>query len=285
MAEKDAIKLARNMNLKYDVLGLPFGGFKAVVFSLDQLHREKCFERIGEWLDEYNGKFYIATDVGSSPIDMCSVYKRSKYVLDLPENVGGFGSFIPLLTEGVINGLKASVEKRYYSDDFSGISAYVLGLGSSGMAIAKRLCKLGCNVTGYDINENNNSIANSYGITISSNYFDDKYDIFVPCSYGNIFDKNEANLIRTKIIGGSANNPISDKVDKILTKRGIHVIPDFVISSGAIVLDDILIQQKEADLELGLERTKKIYDFVNRIYEKTKTDKTMKEVALEILGY
>lgn len=283
-ALNDAVKLAKNMTLKYKVVNLPYGGFKAVVYSLDNSRRTQCFEKIGEWVESYKGRCYIATDVGSSLEDMCAIHKNTKYVLELPKKYGGFGSFIPLLSDGVINGLQASIKYRYGSEVFEGLSVYVLGLGNSGMALAKKLKELGCSVSGFDMNPQKNLEAQKEGINIVNDFIKGRYNIFVPCSVGNVLNKANSNKVNFDIVGGSANNPVSKIADKILYSRGITVIPDFVISSGAIVLDDLLINSKKARLEGGLKRTKSIYKFICTLFQNHENGKTMREIALELLG-
>lgn len=284
-ALNDAVNLARNMALKYKIVNLPYGGFKAVVHSLDNSKRRQCFERIGDWVESYNGRCYIATDVGSSLDDMCAVHKNTDYVLDLPEEHGGFGSFIPLLTEGVINGLRASLKHKYGTESFEGLSAYVLGFGNSGMAIAKSLKELGCVVSGFDIDTQRNLEAQKEGIHVVEDFTEGRYELFVPCSVGNVLSEANSNQVNFDIVGGSANQPVSDVADKILYSKGIIVIPDFVISSGAIVLDDLLVTGEKTTLEEGLRRTNKIYVFVNRIFQNQINGKNMRETALELLGY
>jgi|GEM_PF-3764999 len=284
-ALNDAVNLARNMTLKYRVVNLPYGGFKAVVHSLDNSRRSQCFERIGDWVESYGGKCYIATDVGSSLDDMCAVHKNTDYVLDLAVEHGGFGSFIPLLTEGVVNGLRASLKHKYGTENFEGLSAYVLGFGNSGMAIARSLKGLGCVVSGFDIDTQRNLEAQNEGIYIVEDFTKGRYDLFVPCSVGNVLNETNSNQVNFDIVGGSANHPVSDVADKMLHSKGIIVIPDFVISSGAIVLDDLLVTGEKATLEEGLRRTNRIYEFVNRIFQNQSDGKTMRETALELLGY
>ncbi|MHA1828997.1 MAG: hypothetical protein ACTSX6_10180 [Candidatus Heimdallarchaeaceae archaeon] len=284
-ALNDAVNLARNMALKYRVVDLPYEGFKAVVHSLDNSRRSQCFERIGDWVESYNGRCYIATDVGSSLDDMCAIRKNTEYVIDLPEQEGGFGSFIPLLTEGVINGLRASLRYKYGTESFEGLSAYVLGFGKSGMAIAKRLKELGCEVSGFDVDTQRNLEAQKEGIFIVKDFTKGRYNLFVPCSVGNVLNETNSNQVNFDIVGGSANHPVNEMADKVLHSKGIIVIPDFVISSGTIVLDDLLVNGEKATLEEGLRRTNKIYGFVNSIFQNQSNGKTMREIALGLLGY
>lgn len=284
-ALNDAVNLARNMALKYKIVNLPYGGFKAVVHSLDSSRRSQCFERIGDWVKSYGGKCYIATDVGSSLNDMCAVHKNTDYVLDLPKEHGGFGSFIPLLTEGVVNGLRASLKQRYGTENFEGLSAYVLGFGNSGMAISRSLKKFGCVVSGFDIDTQRNLEAQKEGVYIVEDFTKGRYDLFVPCSVGNVLNETNSEQVNFDIIGGSANHPVSETADKLLHSKGIIVIPDFVISSGAIVLDDLLVTGEKATLEEGLRRTNRIYEFVDRIFQNQSDGKTMRETALGLLGY
>jgi len=144
---------------------------------------------------------------------------------------------------------------------------------------------LGCVVSGFDIDTQRNLEAQKEGIHVVEDFTEGRYELFVPCSVGNVLSEANSNQVNFDIVGGSANQPVSDVADKILYSKGIIVIPDFVISSGAIVLDDLLVTGEKTTLEEGLRRTNKIYVFVNRIFQNQINGKNMRETALELLGY
>ena len=282
-ALEDAKRLARNMSLKYKVVNLPYSGFKVVVYSICNEKRKKSFEKIGEWLNSYNGECFLATDTGSTHDDMVAINKQSDYVIDLPEKTGGFGSFLPLLTEGVVSSLIAAVEFKYRHRDYRKLSAYVLGLGHSGLSIAKELLKHGFHVSGYDNSDKKNEFASKCGISIVPDFLGRSYNLFVPCGAGYVVCKEDIDEFECDIIGGSANHPLTENVEEILHQNGVVVIPDFVISAGTIIIDDLVLAKQGVSMETGLKRIPIISEFVKEILEYKDSSQSPRSCAIELL--
>ncbi|MBN2141956.1 hypothetical protein JW711_01375 [Candidatus Woesearchaeota archaeon] len=282
-AVNDAKRLASNMSLKYQVTGLPYTGMKLVVYSMNQRKRQESFKKIGAWIESLKGSCYIATDAGSSQGDMTNVFEETRYVLDLPPEYGGFGSFLPLLTEGVMQGLHVAADMKLKKKDFGNLTAYVSGFGHSGLAIAERLLNEGCLVSGYDLSSGKNRLAETLGVNILDNFMTKHYNLLVPCSVGTVIKDIIPNA---DIIGGSANHPIMPEFESQLHSRGIITIPDFVISSGAILIDDLIIQGKTPTLDVGIARTGRIADFTKEILARAGcSGRSLREEALYKLGY
>ncbi|MBN2467168.1 MAG: hypothetical protein JXD19_03360 [Deltaproteobacteria bacterium] len=282
----DAKQLAFTMSLKYQVAGLPFGGLKLVVYAHDESHRKEAFEQIGRWMDEYKGRCYIATDLGSSPEDMVHVRTETPYVLELPEEYGGLGSFIPLLGAGVAKGLEAALDFLGGEIHFDRISAYIVGLGRSGIAIAALLLKRGCTVYGYDVQAERNAVGAGYGVVIRDTFLSDHYDLLIPCATDYTVNTSNAYQIDADIVGGSANAPVHPVAEEILFARGITFIPDFIISSGAILVDDLIITGGTPTIVEGMRRTTRIYDFTKTVLSESKKSGRMPgDIALRLLGY
>ncbi len=280
----EAKKLARNMTLKYNAVGMDFGGLKLVIYEIDNSRRKESFEQIGEWIESYKGKCYLATDSGSSLEDMIDVRERTSFVLDLPPYLGGIGSFTPMVVSGVINGLKAGIELKYNKQNFHGLTAYVLGLGITGIEIAHLLLQAECDVYGFDINNEKNRKAENLGVKIRENFLEREYNLFVPCGLDYVLNQSNSMKLQTDIIGGSANNPLQQSEEEALYQRGIIVIPDFIISAGAILLDDVLIAGEKTTLDEGMKRTKKIYELTKRVITQSKMSGVSPyEVALSII--
>ncbi len=59
--------------------------------------------------------------------------------------------------------------------------------------------------------------------------------VLCPCALeGTINDKN-AKLIKAKYIVEGANGPTTPEADRILEKRGVHIVPDFLANSGGVI--------------------------------------------------
>jgi glutamate dehydrogenase (NAD(P)+) len=78
-------------------------------------------------------------------------------------------------------------------------------------------------------------------------YKDDRYEmisneellttecnILIPAALENQITKENADNIKAKIILEGANGPTTPKADKILSDKGIHVIPDILANAGGV---------------------------------------------------
>jgi len=60
-------------------------------------------------------------------------------------------------------------------------------------------------------------------------------DVLCPCALEGVITEQNAKLIKAKYIVEGANGPTTPEGDKILEKRGIHVVPDFLANSGGVI--------------------------------------------------
>jgi glutamate dehydrogenase/leucine dehydrogenase len=279
----DAVQLARNMSLKYRVVQQRFGGLKLVVYELNEQRRKDSFRAIGEWLNQFDGRCYIATDVGSTHDDMTAVKESCSFVVDLPEAQGGFGSFVPLLTKGVLDSLNLVARHISGQETLCGLSAYVHGLGKAGYDIAGNLIESGCTCSGWDTDEQQQYKARDLGLTLQEGFLSKNYDLFVPCSVGHVITPEIIRKFRAHVVGGAANRPLAPGMEQILCKRNIVYVPDFVISAGAIVVDDLLLQGEIPTMEMAMKRVACIGDFTNSLMTEHRKNELYSDTAYRIL--
>ena len=60
-------------------------------------------------------------------------------------------------------------------------------------------------------------------------------DIWIPAARPDVIHEKNVNLLQTKLILQGANIPITLAAEKILFKKGIHVIPDFIANAGGVI--------------------------------------------------
>src|SRR3990167_6374413 len=84
LALEDVLRLAYGMTLKAAACGLPNGGAKAVIIKpaglTDLETRKALFRSFGDFVNELDGRYITAVDVGSSTDDMTTILERTPFV-------------------------------------------------------------------------------------------------------------------------------------------------------------------------------------------------------------
>jgi len=77
----DALRLAKGMTYKNAMAGLPFGGGKSVILGNSHtMKSEVLFKAFGRFLNNLNGRYITAEDVGITTADMAIVNTQTSFV-------------------------------------------------------------------------------------------------------------------------------------------------------------------------------------------------------------
>ena len=280
----EAMRLATCMSLKYLVAGLPFGGLKLVVLDHDPLQRRECFRRIGEWVDAQEGTCYIATDMGTSLDDMADASENTGFVVEKPGCIVD-GTCVDLLSRGVMASLEAALGEPWGLGEFGGRRAIVQGLGKAGLKLAEDLIRSGCTVWGCDVDPAREILVRKLGAGIVGTSIRAACDYLVPCGGVGSIGTAEAGYIEARAIAGAANLPAGQAEEDVLLSRGIAIIPDFVASAGAVLVDDMLVAGQRPSVEIGYKRTVRIHEVAAEAVRAWQTTGVSpRRAALELLG-
>lgn len=276
-ALQDVLRLSRSMTYKAAITGLNLGGGKAVIIGDSRLHKsEALMRRFGRFIENLNGSFITAEDVGTNPRDMEYIRMETKYVTGIPESIGGSGDPSPVTAKGVFMGIKACLKEQFGNDSLAGKSVAVQGTGQVGENLIGLLRNENAKVYISDINEERLAqVARKYGATAVANnsIFDLDIDVYSPCALGATVNTETINRLKCSIIAGSANNQLADEIvhGNMLLEKGILYAPDYLINAGGLIncYSEIAGFNKKKTLQI----TENIYDATRKVIQKSKLEK------------
>ncbi|MDA9763095.1 amino acid dehydrogenase [Gammaproteobacteria bacterium] len=243
----DVLRLSRGMTEKNNAADIPFGGGKAIIFS-DKPKSTELLVAFASFLNQLEGIYYSAEDMGISLADIQLVGKHTPYVFD---NVDP-GSYT---AKGIFYSIQVAL-KFYLQKDIKDSIISLQGAGSVGSELAKLLGDMGATIYVQDIDQVKLQQLSTENIHIVEDALTQECDLLSPCAVGGIFTESSIQNLGCKIIAGGANNQLlNPTIDSHLHKKGIRYIPDVLINSGGVIglTKDILKRndlQIEDDLKL-----------------------------------
>jgi leucine dehydrogenase len=197
----DVLRLSRGMTYKAAISGLNLGGAKAVIIGdANKDKSEALMRKFGRFVENLNGKYITAEDVGTTTQDMVYVNMETDSVCGLPESRGGGGDPSPVTAYGVYMGMKASAKKAYGTDSLAGKKIGIQGIGKVGMHLVELVSKENAEVYVSDINQASlDHAVKEYNATVvnGDEMYDLDMDIFAPCALGGIL--NTENIEKLKV--------------------------------------------------------------------------------------
>lgn len=270
----DVLRLSRGMTYKAAVSGLNLGGGKSVIIGDPRKDKsEILFRALGRFIDSLHGRYITAEDVGIDVNDMEYVFQETNNVVGVHQVHGGSGDPSPFTALGTLQGIRASLQKKYGNEKVGNYSYAVQGLGHVGSELVKLLRAEDAKVFVTDIHEN--AIGRAVELGCEAVGVDDIYDVdadvFCPCALGAIINPDNIDRFRFKIVCGAANNQLStDEMGDELEKRGIIYAPDYAVNAGGLM--NVSIEFQGYDRERALRMTRTIYYSIANIYKIAKRD-------------
>ena len=240
-ALEDVLRLARGMTYKAAAAGLNLGGGKAVIIGDPKKDKsEQMFRAFGKAVDSLGGRYITAEDVGTDVYDMEHISQETDHVTGLEIDRGGSGDPSPFTAYGVLQGIKASLEKTYGDRSTKGRTVAVQGVGSVGHELVKLLADEGAHVIITDLDgdrlERTMEVHPEVEIVAPHDILEVKCDVLAPCALGGIVNDDTIDKFRCKIIAGAANNQLrTEQHGRALSERGILYAPDYVINAGGLM--------------------------------------------------
>ena len=293
----DTVKaLAAWMTWKCAVVGIPYGGAKGGVIcdphtlSVDELERlsrgyiRAIAQFIGPEKDIPAPDVYTNPQIMAWMMDEFSKIKQYNVpgvITGKPVIVGGSEGRWNATAMGTLYAIQEATRKL--GINLKGARAVVQGYGNAGAFAATLLKGAGAKII---------AVSDSKGGIVSERGFDPhaalshkektgsviglhetekitnedllelECDILVPCAIENVITEKNAERIKAKIIAEAANGPTTPEADKILHKKGVFVIPDFLCNSGGVTVSYFEWVQNVTGYYWSSEE---VYDKLNKI--------------------
>jgi leucine dehydrogenase len=270
-AIRDALRLSRGMTYKASVAGLNLGGAKAVIIGDYKTQKsEALMRKFGRFVENLNGKYITAEDVGTTTRDMEYVKMETDHVVGLPEIMGGGGDPSPVTAWGTFMGIKASAKAAWGNESLNQKTVAVLGIGKVGMHLVEYLTKEGAKVVVADIHEPAlKEAANNHKATVVSidEIIGMDVDVFAPCALGGVLNAENIGKLKCHIVAGAANNQLEDEKvhGDLIRSMGIYYAPDFVINAGGLI--NVYSEHTGYVREQAFAQTENIYNTILDIYK------------------
>jgi leucine dehydrogenase len=241
-AVRDVLRLSRAMTFKAAVAGLPLGGGKGVIVRADGpltgARRRAALLDFADVVQDLDGRYLTAEDVGMSSHDMQVIAEGTSHVTGLARRLGGSGDPSPSTAHGVEAAIRVTLERAVGTSSLRGRSIAVVGLGHVGSRLATRLARGGARLVVSDIDSHKRALAERLGArwTSPEAALLAPVDLVAPCALGGVLDESTVPALRCRAIAGAANNQLADEaIADLLHARGILWAPDFVVNAGGII--------------------------------------------------
>ncbi|MDX1454283.1 MAG: Glu/Leu/Phe/Val dehydrogenase dimerization domain-containing protein [Gammaproteobacteria bacterium] len=270
-ALNDVLRLSRGMTYKAAVSGLNLGGGKSVIIGepiKDATLRESFFRAFGRFIESLNGRYITAEDVNTSVELMDYIHMETDHVVGVHPVHGGGGDPSPFTAYGTIQGIKASLNKKYGHIDLSKCSYAVEGVGHVGQHIVKTLTDAGAKVFVADINQERIDACVEMGAEAvdGKDIYGLDADVYVPCALGATVNEETIPQFKFDIVAGCANNQLADDAcGDELNKKGIVYAPDYAINAGGLM--NVYVELQGYDQERAYRMVSGVYDIIENIYK------------------
>jgi leucine dehydrogenase len=271
----DVLRLSKGMTYKSAAAGLDLGGGKAVIIG-DPHHdkSERLLRAYGRMVDTLQGRYITAEDVGVDVNDMEFVFRETEYVTGVHQVHGGSGDPSPFTAYGTLQGLMATLNRKFGDEEVGKYSYAVQGLGHVGMEYVKLLKERGAKIFVTDINRDlMQKAVEEYGAEAVGldEIYDVPADVYSPCALGGTVNENTLPRLKAKVICGAANNQLANNaIGDEVAKRGILYAPDYAVNAGGVM--NVALELDGYNRERAMRMMRTIYHNLARIYEISERD-------------
>jgi len=320
---EDEVKaLSMWMSLKCGIVDLPYGGGKGGIIcnpkEMSMYELERLSRGYVRAISQIVGptKDIPAPDVYTNPQIMAWMmdeYSRIQefdspgFITGKPIVLGGSQGRETATAQGVTICIEEAAKRE--GINLQGARVIVQGFGNAGSFLAKFMNEAGALVVGIsdahgalydpkglDINDLLDK-RDSYGtitpqftnVISNKELLEKECDILVPAAISNQITKENAANIKAKIVVEAANGPTTLEATKILTERGILLVPDVLASAGGVSVSYFeWVQNNQGyywtEEEVAEKLRRKMVDSFESVYSTSKNRNVNMRLAAYMVG-
>ncbi|WP_046176621.1 Glu/Leu/Phe/Val family dehydrogenase [Domibacillus indicus] len=322
VSEEEVKALSMWMTLKAGIVDLPYGGGKGgVVCDPRQLSMREIenvsrgyvraiSQIVGPTKDIPAPDVYTNSQIMAWMMDEYSrirEFDSPGFITGKPLALGGSHGREKATAQGVTICIHEAAKKR--GIDIKGARVIVQGFGNAGSFLSKFMHDAGALVVGIsdayggiydpagldidyllDRRDSFGTITTLFDNTITNQELLEKEcDILVPAAISNQITADNANSIQASIVVEAANGPTTLEATKILTERGILLVPDVLASSGGVTVSYFeWVQNNQGYYWTEEEVNKKLHENLikafDNIYEVSQTRGVNMRLAAYMVG-
>lgn len=111
-------------------------------------------------------------------------------------------------------------------------------------------------------------------------------DLLIPAALGGVITKDNVHLIKAKSIIEGANGPIYPDADKVLTERGVTILPDILANAGGVTVSYFEWVQNRQHYSWSLDRVRQELDHkLSEAFEQVWQEATRTGVSLRTAAF
>lgn len=319
VTEDEVIALSMWMTLKCGIVDLPYGGGKGGIvcdprhMSMGELERlsrgyvRAVSQIVGPTKDIPAPDVFTNAQIMAWMMDEYSridEFNSPGFITGKPVVLGGSQGRDRATAEGVTIVIQEAAKKR--GIDIKGSRVVIQGFGNAGSFLAKFMSDLGAKVI---------AISDAYGALYDPNGLDIDYlldrrdsfgtvttlfdntitnkemlelecDILVPAAIENQITAENAHRINAQIVVEAANGPTTAEATKILSERGILLVPDVLASAGGVTVSYFeWVQNNQGYYWSSEEVRKKLHEKMVNAFENVYHTAQSRNINMRLAAY
>jgi len=317
---EDEVKaLSMWMSLKCGIVDLPYGGGKGGIicdprkmslYELERLSRgyvRAVSQIVGPTKDIPAPDVYTNPQIMAWMMDEYSriqEFDSPGFITGKPLVLGGSAGRETATAQGVTICIEEAAKRK--GIELKGASVIIQGFGNAGSFLAKFMIEAGAKVVGisdalgalYDPNgldieylldrrDSFGTVTNLFTHVISNKELLEKpCDILVPAAISNQITIDNAHNIQASIVVEAANGPTTLEATKVLTERGILLVPDVLASAGGVSVSYFeWVQNNQGYYWSDEEVAEKLRDKMVRSFDSVYQTSVNRQVNMRLAAY